>query len=375
MINVFQPSLEAEELEAVRKVFQSNWVGKGKLTDQFETGFAQFIGTRRDCIRSVSCCTEGLFQSMALLGIGAGDEVVLPSISFVGAANAVAASGARPVFCDVDMHTLNPTADTIAAKLSRRTKAVMILHYGGVPCSMQEICELTRARGLALIEDSACSVASRYRGQACGTFGTVGVWSFDSMKILVTGDGGMIYCNTAELAHRAEESLYLGLLTESGLSSRKDSRWWEFEISCFGRRAIMNDIASAIGLEQLNKLPQFIVRRRAVHEFYDRELAGLDWLRRPEPLAPDVESSYYFYWVQTAPERRDRLASFLRERGIYTTFRYYPLHCVKRYGARDPLPQAEQAARSTLCLPIHQSLTDKDLDLIVQSIRDFGHTL
>src|SRR5687768_8465038 len=180
-INVFQPTLGAEELEAVGGVFASSWVGRGARTDRFESEFAAHLGVDRGLVRSVSCCTEGLFQSMDLLGIGAGDEVVLPTISFVGAANAVAACGATPVFCDVDPRTLNATAGTLEPKLTTRTRAVLLLHYGGLPARLHEILPLLHGRRVALIEDSACSVASRIDGRACGTFGDVGVWSFDAM--------------------------------------------------------------------------------------------------------------------------------------------------------------------------------------------------
>ena len=372
IIQIFQPELRTEELEAVRKVFESNWIGKGKITDQFETGFADFLGTRRETIRSITCCTEGLFQSMELLRVGPGDEVILPSISFVGAANAVASCGARPVFCDVDKRELNPTAELIEQKITNKTKAVIILHYGGVPCLIDEIYGLTRQKKIALIEDSACSVASRYKGKACGTFGDIGVWSFDAMKILVTGDGGMIYCRDPETAKRAEEQTYLGLTTRSGTSNTVDKKWWEFEISCFGRRAIMNDVSSAIGLVQLKKLPHFINRRKEIHETYESSFSKLDWLKPPPTLPSCLDSSYYFYWVQTQPELRDQLAQHLRDNNIYTTFRYYPLHRVKYYGSTGRLPNSEEAAKSTLCIPIHQSLTDSDLDRIIECIRSFG---
>ena len=372
MINVFQPSLGPEELAAVKRVFESNWVGKGQLTKQFENEFARYIGAPTQQVRSVSCCTEGLFQSMYLLGIGPGDEVVLPTISFVGAGNAIADAGARPVFCDVDPRTLNPSAKHIAAKLTSHTKAVLVLHYGGVPCPMAEIAEVLRDRSVGLIEDNACGVASTYQGRACGTLGDVGVWSFDAMKILVTGDGGMIYCKNAALAQQAEERLYLGLLTKSGLASHALSRWWEYEISGFGRRAIMNDVASAIGLEQLKKLPEFIAARQRVHEFYDQHLAGLNWLQCPPAIAKDCRSSYYFYWIQLQPEHRDALAVFLKERGVYSTFRYYPLHWVRRYDSKEPLPGAETAAHTTLCIPQHQALSKQHLETVVSAIHDFG---
>ncbi|MBZ8181786.1 DegT/DnrJ/EryC1/StrS family aminotransferase [Oscillatoria salina] len=371
-IGVFQPSLREEELAAVERVFASNWLGKGKVTEQFEKDFADHLGSDASLIRSVSCCTEGLFQSLSLLEIGAGDEVILPTISFVGAGNAIASSGAKPVFCDVNPRTLNPTVEMVEAKITPKTKAVMLMHYGGVPCDLDAMVSLMAEYKIKLIEDCACSVSSRWRGQACGTFGDVAVWSFDAMKILVTGDGGMIRCRTPEMAKRAESLLYLGLKTQSGLSSQAKSRWWEFEIDSPSRRAIMNDIAAAIGVEQLKKLPDFIERRRAVYQFYNEALVGETWLERPPSIPQEAESSYYFYWIQTEPLYRDRLARYLRDRDIYTTFRYYPLHWVKFFARQETLPYAEMAANTTLCLPIHQSLTENELSKVVDCIQRFG---
>jgi aminotransferase len=370
-INVFQPSLGERELGAVREVFDSNWIGRGQRTADFEERFAKHLGSGKDHVRTVSCCTEGLFQAISLLGIGPGDEVVLPTVSFVGMGNAVAAHGATPVFCDVDARTLNATAETVRDKLSRHTKAVMLLHYGGLPCDLEELATLCDARGLALIEDSACSVSSTYRGRACGTVGDIGVWSFDAMKILVTGDGGMMHFRDSQLSRRAEEALYLGLQTASGVSNQAEGRWWEFEISSFGRRAIVNDIASAIGCVQLERLPSFIARRREIHARYNRDLSHIEGLRLPPRVPADRTSSYYFYWVQTEPGVRDRLGRFLRDNGVYTTFRYYPLHRVDAYGSQASLPAAEAAAASTLDLPIHQAMSDSDVERVVKLVWEF----
>jgi aminotransferase len=312
---------------------------------------------------------------MQLLGLNPGDEIVMPTISFVGAGNAVAGNSLRPVFCDVDARSLNPTVKMIEKCLTPRTKAVLVLHYGGVPCAMDEIGDLTRRRNLLLIEDSACSVASSFDGRCCGTFGDIGAWSFDAMKTLVTGDGGMVYCRTTEMSKAMEKALYFGLTDSSGYTNPVDSRWWEFEISSFGRRAITNDIASAIGLEQLKKLACFIDRQHTIHDTYNRELSDLGWIELPPPIPERARSSYYLYWIQMAPERRDRLAQFLRTRGIYTTFRYHPLHWVKRYGANTRLPNAEYAANRTLCLVLHQSLSASDVGRVVESIRQFGRTV
>jgi aminotransferase len=370
MINVFQPSLGDEELRAVSDVFSSNWIGRGKTTEEFEKRFANYIGVDAQNLLSISSCTEGLFQAIELLGIGVGDEIILPTVSFVGAANAIAHSGATPIFCDVEYRSLNTNARLIEDKITERTKAVVVLQYGGVPPEMSEIVSLCRHRGLILIEDTACGVASRYSDRACGTLGDIGVWSFDAMKILVTGDGGMLYFRDESLARKARLSTYLGLVSPSGFGSAVDNKWWQFEVDGFGRRSIMNDISSAIGLVQLDRLPEFIERRRKIWMRYQNGMRMND-VRLPVPPAPWRHSSYYLYWIQV--NRRDELASYLKRAGIYTTFRYYPLHLVSAYGpvVRGSLPRAEWVADHTLCLPMHQSLTDSEVDFIIDQVRSF----
>ena len=143
MINVFQPRLEQEELNAVKEVFASNWIGRGKQTKAFQEEFAVHLGTLSN-VRTVSCCSAGLFHSIKLLDIKPGDEVILPSIHFVAAANAILDAGATPVFCDVDPKTLNVTAQTIETKITNKTKAIMLIHYGGYPCEMDSICDLAK---------------------------------------------------------------------------------------------------------------------------------------------------------------------------------------------------------------------------------------
>lgn len=372
MINVFEPQLGQKELDAVKKVFESNWIGKGKLTKQFEQDFSKHIAAKQSQIRSTNCCSEGLFLSMKLFNIKPNDEVILPSISFVGAANAICANNSKLVFCDVDKRTLNVRAKDIEKKITSKTKAILLIHYGGVPCEMDEIMDLAKSHNLVVIEDSACSVSSTYKGRACGTIGDMGMWSFDAMKILVCGDGSMLYLASEEIADKAEKLMYFGLESKSGFASSVDVKWWEFDLSCFGHRAVMNDVTAAIALEQLKKLPEFIIKRKRVHEIYNEQLKNISWLKLPLEIPQYSTSSYYFYHIQLSNSMRDKLAQFLRENGIYTTFRYYPLHWVKFYGVNEKLENTEFAANNTLCIPIHQSLADKDIDLIVEKIKEFG---
>ncbi|MFJ1799955.1 DegT/DnrJ/EryC1/StrS family aminotransferase [Streptomyces sp. NPDC088180] len=371
MINVFQPSLGAEELSAVSDVFESNWLGRGPRTKEFEAQFAEHLGVDPEHVLFINAATAGLFLATELLGYGPGDEVVLPSASFVSAANAVATTGARPVFCDVDAHTLNPSAAQVERALTPRTKAVLLLHYAGRPGDVAAVARLCRERGVRLIEDAACAVSSAVDGVRCGTFGDVGIWSFDAMKTLVTGDGGMIYVRDAELARKARRLAYYGLEQASGFAAAKVSdRWWDLDVHEFGRRIIGNDLTAAIGSVQLRKLPAFVERRREITAEYDRRLAGLDGVRLPPPLPAGHTSSYYFYWVQLDPSVRDQVAADLLAGGVYTTFRYPPLHRVPAYGAAGTeLPGAEAAADSTLLLPLHQGLTEEDVRTVAQTFR------
>ena len=371
MINVYQPTLGKEELDALKEVFESNWLGKGKRVAEFEEKYAEHLGTSKDLVLTTNCCSEGLFSSMHLLDIKQGDEVIVPTISFIGAGNAVCAHGAKLVLCDVDRRTLNVRAEDIEKVITPKTKALLMLHYGGDPCDMDSIMPLCQEHGIKVIEDAAAGVCSRYKGKAVGTFGDMGMWSFDAMKILVSGDGAMLHFNTPELRKKADRWLYFGLETKSGYENSVAQKWWEFDISSFGHRAIMNDITAAMCLEQLKKLPTYMERRARVYKFYNENLKQFSWIELPPALPEYVETSYYFYHIQIKNGKRDQFAKFLRENGIYTTYRYYPLHRVPCYGVTGDFPNADFAADYTLNLPMHQSISDKDLDYILEKIREF----
>ncbi|MFF4604078.1 DegT/DnrJ/EryC1/StrS family aminotransferase [Streptomyces sp. NPDC001339] len=370
MINLFQPQVGDAELAAVAEVFADKWLGHGPRTKDFEAAFAKHLGVEPEHVIFINSGTAGLFLAIEALGLGEGDEVVLPSMSFLAAANAVVASGAAPAFCDVDPRTMNPTWEHVAAALTPRTRAVVLLHYGGCPGDVVEIAERCRERGIALIEDSACSVDSRVDGRSVGTFGDLAMWSFDAAKVLVTGDGGMLYVRDAERALRARRLAYHGLVQATGLAHAKVShRWWELEVPEVGRRVIGNDLTAAIGLVQLGRLPEFTGRRREIVALYDRELSGAEGLRTPPPLPAGHESTHYFYWVQMDELIRDQVASDLLAADIYTTFRYAPLHKVPTYRSDAQLAGTERASGETLCLPIHPGLSDDDVLTVATELR------
>ncbi|MBU2249535.1 MAG: DegT/DnrJ/EryC1/StrS family aminotransferase [Gammaproteobacteria bacterium] len=375
MIQVFSNSLGENELQGVARAFESRWVGKGPEHDALERELAAFWRVANPAhVLLFNCATSAIYVALRTLGIGPGDEVIIPSVHFVACAGAVLERRATPVFADVDAHTLNvlPSEVERLRRKTRGVRAVIVNHYGGHPCDLEAVRDALPP-GAFLIEDAANAVASTYHGIACGTVGDVGVWSFDAMKELVMGDGGALFCASLPNAERARRLRYLGLLeaTTSGAAAAGAGRdrWWAYDVVEPSGRFISNDILAAIGRVQLQRLPGFIARRREVWEFYQKHLAGVGDLRLPLEPPAGCTTSYYLYWIQTA--RRDDLARHLLERGIYTTFRYYPLHLVQRFGGGERLPSAERAAAVTLNLPLHQNLSEGDLWQIVAAVKEF----
>ncbi len=367
MINVFQPMVGPDELTAVRQVFGSDWLGRGTQCGLFELEFGKHIGVEADEVLLLNCCTSALYVGLRAIGIGPGDEVIIPTIHFVATVSAVLELGAVPVLADVHRHTLNITSREIERLRTRKTVAVVLLHYGGHPCDVKVI-ESICGDGIAIVEDAAGAVASRHRNKPCGTLGDMGIWSFDAMKTMTMGDGGALWLKDAEQRDRAEILAYLGLEQMSGVNALKDgqSRWWEYSVAEPSGRFTSNDILAAIGRVQLAKLPRFVERRRQVWRLYQQQLFDLSIRLPPEPPM-GYDSTYYLYWIQT--EERDDLAVHLSKAGIYTTFRYYPLN--RAFGITGDFPNADHVAETTLNLPIHPSLTDDDIDHICQSVRDY----
>lgn len=354
MISLFSPTTDHDELAAVARVLDSHWLGKGKKVTEFEAAWASHVGVPAENMVSTNSCTSALFEAVRLAGIGAGDEVIIPTIHFVGAAQAVIAAGGTPVFCDVDRWSMNATYETITEKLTEKTKAVIMNHYGG---NMARIVDAGGLKGLIWIDDLACApmvkITDLSTDFAC--------WSFDAMKVITTGDGGMLYCKDPVKSTIARQDFCLGVNSESGMSSKEADRWWTFEVERQGRRRdLMNDIAASIGLCQLGKMSRFIEERLVISARYADRLSGI-------PGLDARHGGYYFHWIYT--EHRDELARYLRDNGIYTSFRYWPLSLA--YNTGDSLPNAEWAAEHALLLPLHNNLQDFEVKYICEKIKEF----
>ena len=373
MINIFQPCLDESDVNSIQDVIKTNWIGKGKKVKEFEEKFSKLQNADPELFLSTTSCTEAIFLATQIFNFGEGDEIIVPSISFPSIGSAILESKATIVFCDVNTDTLNVEAKNIANLINDNTKAIFITHYGGIPVDVDEIKKVFNKQDIKIIEDSACAIHSTYKGKACGTLGDMGFWSFDAMKTLTTGDGGMMFFKDKNDKNTASEMLYLGLPQDekTGLDKSGNNKpWWEYELVRPGRRAIMNDITAAIGVNQIEKVPGYISRRNEIHGLYQSGLKNIEGLILPSEIDSHSKSSYYFYTIKTS--YRDELAKFLLEHDIYSTFRYWPLHKMKLFNSfNSVLPATEQLSRTALNIPLHQSLSDDEVNYIIKTIRQF----
>ena len=263
MINVFEPDIGELEIQELTKTIESRWIGKGKQEEYFREQFAKFIDVKPENLITYNSCTEAFFQLFEFLNLPKGSEVVLPSISFVGVANAIYASGVKIIFCDVDPSDGNPRLDDIVKCINKNSRAVVFQHFGGNMGEISRISEFCKENNLILVEDAAAALGSFSDEHAAGTFGDYGMWSFDAMKSISCGDGGMLYSKEVSDIQKLKTQGYLGLDFISGMERSKDShdRWWNFEVQTPGRRSIMNDLSASLGIVQLSRMAEKLQKR------------------------------------------------------------------------------------------------------------------
>lgn len=272
-----------------------------------------------------------------------------------------------PDFCDVDLNSHNATRETVEAARTKKTAAVMVVHYGGLPARVDLIKEL----GLPVVEDAAHAVDSRLKNVACGNIGDVGIFSFDAVKNLAMGEGGGLTAKKPEYVARAKQLRYCGIGKSGFEASASKDRWWEYNVTDFFPKMLPSDIAASIGLAQLRKLDKMQAYRKKIWELYQKEFSALGWLVRPQDAPPDSRHSYFTYCVRVVKGKRDVFAKYLYDNGIYTTLRYHPLHLNKIYGSNAKLPVCERLNEEALSLPIHPALKEDDVAKIVDKVKSW----
>jgi len=366
VIPVFGSEVGEAELAEVAGCMRSQWLGQGPLTERFEQGFRERLGLGHFLL--VDSGSNALYLAMHLLDLPPGSEVILPSFTWVSCAHAVLLAGCRPVFCDVDPQTQNLTVETVRARMSPRTAAIMVVHYAGKPVDMDPILAL----GLPVIEDAAHAVDSRYHGRPCGSMGDVGVYSFDAIKNLTTGGGGGITVRDERRFERARKLRYCGIgqsgFQVAGNGDKSPARWWEYDISEVFIKMTPSDVAAGIGLAQLRRLDALQQRRQQIWTRYGEELGSLPQITTPAEPAEDERHSMFTYFIRV-PER-DRVARALLARGIYTTLRFHPLHLNPIFASTGRLPISEALNREGLNIPLHPRLSDDEVAQVIEALAE-----
>jgi dTDP-4-amino-4,6-dideoxygalactose transaminase len=357
-----------ELVDDVLAVVRSGWWSMGPRVEEFEQAFAEFTGASHAI--AVANGTAALHLALLAAGCGEGDEVVLPSLNFVAAANAIVHTGAAPVFCDIaGPDNLNLDPADVEAALSERTKAILVLHYGGHPCDMDTVLALAERRGLVVIEDAAHAPGATYHGRACGTLGAIGCFSFFSNKNLPVGEGGMIVTDDDELAAR------LRLLRSHGMTSltwdRHRGHASSYDVVLPGFNYRLDEVRAVIGLAQLRRLSEENAARAEVVARYREMLDGANGLTMPfEPLEGEEPSHHLAVAVLPQGADRDAIRSALAERGIQTSVHYPPIHGFTAY--RDPsrraVPQTDAVAERILTLPLYGGLTAEQVEAVTDGL-------
>lgn len=366
MISVFGSRVGSEEIEEIKSSIQNQWLGIGPKTKRFEEEFAKRL--KLSYFTMLDSGSNSLYMGMKLLNLPAGSEVILPSFTWIACGHAVVLAGYKPVFCDVDLETQNITVENILPHLGKNTRAIMVVHYAGKPVKMQEILKL----GLPVVEDAAHAVDSKIGDKYCGSMGDVGIYSFDAVKNISIGEAGGLTVYSKELFEKAKKLRYCGIGKSGFEASASKARWWEYEVVDFFPKMIPDDIAASIGLAQLRKIDAHQEIRKKIWGIYQRELSAVDWIALPKDAAEDEQHSYFTYCIRLKDDRRDKLAVYLYENGVYTTLRFHPLHMNPIYKSKARLPNCEKLNETALNIPLHPNLSDADVHYIIDKIKAFG---
>lgn len=358
VIPVSEPNFKGNELRYVTDCINSNWISSiGKYVSQFEEVFAHFCSTSY----AVATCngTTALHLALLSLGIGEGDEIIVPDLTFVATANAVAYTGATPVFVDVDRQTWNIDASKIQEKITERTKAIIVVHLYGLPCDMDAIENVVKPYNLKIIEDAAEAHGAEYKGKRVGSIGDIGVFSFYGNKIVTTGEGGMITTSNHKLAEDIK------MLRDHAMSRTR--RYWH---DTLGYNYRITNIQAAIGVAQMEQVDSFVGAKRRNADYYKAFLRGTNGLTLPM----ESDGCKHVYWMYSVliedsfGVSRDEVMVRLREQGIDTRPFFYPLHQLPMYRRDNGYPVANELSRKGINLPSSTALTEREIRRVCKAL-------
>jgi perosamine synthetase len=364
------PHFDETEFELLRECFDSGWVTQGPLTERFEALVAERQGAKRAL--ATTSATAALHLSAAALGLGPGDEVIVPAFTWITSANCAEYVGAKAVFADVSLDTYNLDPAAFEAAITPRTAAVVVVHLFGLAAEMEDIMAIARRRGLAVIEDAACAIGTTYEGVPVGTIGDLGCFSFHPRKIVTTGEGGMVTTNNEELANRVH------ILRNHGSTGPRDPAvephgpWTMPTFDKLGFNLRFSDIQAAVGIAQMMKLDRLLEERRRLAETYSELLAGIGGVRTPTagPIAGHNYQSYVVRVTEGGKGVRNPIMERMAEDGIQTRPGTHAVHRLGYYSAKygfrpDDFPNAAQCEDTTITLPLFPGMTPVDQERVV----------
>lgn len=368
-----RPTIGADEKREVLKTLSSDWLITGPKTALFEDMLSDYTGARY--VKALNSCTSALNLAVLSCGIGPGDEVITTPFTFCATVNAIIHSGGRPVFADIDKNTFNIDPAEIEKKITRRTKAILAVDYGGLPCDMDKILSLGRRYRLKVIKDAAHAIGAEYKGRKIGNISDVSCFSFHAVKNITTGEGGAISTNSSRIMEFIRKVYFHGL--DKGSYQRHNKGGWKYSVAYPGFKYNMNDISASLGIHQLKRLDEFIDKRSRIASLYDRAFGDNPYLRL-QGFPYGVRHAHHLYPVVLRTERlkisREEFMEKLIRKGIMTSVHFIPIYkhpAYKRYFAKSDikrLENTEDVYKGTVSLPIYPRLTITEANYIISAI-------
>jgi dTDP-4-amino-4,6-dideoxygalactose transaminase len=371
-IPITKPALGEEEARAPYGSIKSGWVTQGPKVAEFEQAVASYVGAKHGI--ATTSCTTGLHLALASIGVGRGDEVVVPSFTFIASANAVLYTGADVVFCEIDARTFNVDPGDIEKRITKRTKAIMPIDQIGLGCDIDAINDIAKRHGVDVVEDAAPAIGESYKGRKVGSNAHQTVFSFHPRKVITTGEGGMITTDDDAIADRARKLRAHGM-SVSDLERHRSDRVIIEEYNELGFNYRMTDIQASIGLVQLGRLDELLRVRREKAKRYNKELSEIRGIAVPfvPPYAEHTYQSYCLRLTKDARQGREELMTNLLHRGIATRRGVMASHLEKTYTSRYgtvSLPVTENAARTTMLIPLYAAMTDEEQTYVIDALRE-----